>query len=49
MISLLYIIQQFSAWSGIYINTAKCKITAYIHNYNPSLKNEIEIQLFYPG
>ena len=31
MTSLLEIIQQFSAWSGIHLNTAKCKITSYIH------------------
>jgi hypothetical protein len=31
MISLLDIIQQFSTWSGIHLNNAKCKITAYIH------------------
>ncbi len=31
MISLLDIIQQFSTWSGIHLNAAKCKITAYIH------------------
>jgi hypothetical protein len=29
--ALLDIIQQFSTWSGIHLNTAKCKITAYIH------------------
>ncbi len=29
--SLLDIIQQFGAWSGIHLNTVKCKITAYIH------------------
>ncbi len=29
--SLLDIIQQYSAWSGIHLNTNKCKITAYIH------------------
>jgi len=28
MISLLDIIQQFSTWSGIHLNAAKCKITA---------------------
>ncbi len=28
--SLLDIIQQFSKWSGIHLNTVKCKITAYI-------------------
>ncbi len=31
MISLLDIIQQFNTWSGIHLNAAKCKITAYIH------------------
>ncbi len=31
MISLLDIIQQFSKWSDIHLNAAKCKITAYIH------------------
>ncbi len=31
VVSLLDIIQQFSTWSGIHLNTAKCKITAYIH------------------
>jgi hypothetical protein len=31
MISLLDIIQQLSTWSGIHLNAAKCKITAYIH------------------
>ncbi len=31
MTSLLDIIQKCSAWSGIHLNTAKCKITAYIH------------------
>ncbi len=31
MISLLDIIQHFSTWSGIHLNVAKCKITAYIH------------------
>jgi hypothetical protein len=31
MTALLDIIQQFSAWFGIHLNTAKCKITAYIH------------------
>ena len=31
MISLLDIIQQFSKWSSIHLNAAKCKITAYIH------------------
>jgi len=31
MISLLDIIRQFSTWSGIHLNVAKCKITAYIH------------------
>ena len=31
MISLLDIIQQFSKWSGIHLDVAKCKITAYIH------------------
>jgi hypothetical protein len=31
MICLLDIIQQFSKWSGIHLNAAKCKITAYIH------------------
>jgi hypothetical protein len=30
MISLLDIIQQFSTWSDIHLNAAKCKITAYI-------------------
>ena len=32
MISLLDIIQQFSAWSRIHLNTAKCNIMAYIQN-----------------
>jgi len=31
MISLLDIIHQFSTWSCIHLNAAKCKITAYIH------------------
>ena len=31
MISLIDIIQQFSTWSGINLNAAKCKITACIH------------------
>ena len=31
VISLLNIIQQFSTWSGIHLNAAKCKITTYIH------------------
>ena len=31
MISLLDIIQQFSTWSNIHLNAAKCKITAYSH------------------
>jgi len=31
LISLLDIIQQFSTWSYIHLNAAKCKITAYIH------------------
>ncbi len=31
MISLLNIIQQSNTWSGIHLNAAKCKITAYIH------------------
>jgi hypothetical protein len=31
MTALLDIIQQFSTWSGIHLNTAKCKITTYIH------------------
>jgi hypothetical protein len=31
MISLLDIIQNFSSWSGIHLNAAKCKIIAYIH------------------
>ncbi len=31
MISLPNIIQQFSTWSGINLNVAKCKITAYIY------------------
>ncbi len=31
MISLMDIIQHFSNWSGIHLNVAKCKITAYIH------------------
>jgi hypothetical protein len=30
MISLLNIILQFSTWSGIHLNAAKCKIPAYI-------------------
>ena len=41
MISLLDIIQQFSAWSGIHLNTAKCKITAYIHELK-SIPNKRE-------
>ena len=41
MISLLDIIQQFSAWSGIHLNTAKCKITAYIHELE-SIPNKRE-------
>ncbi len=32
MISLLDIIQHISTWSGIHLNAAKCKITAYIHD-----------------
>jgi len=31
MVSLLDIVQQFIAWSGIRLNVPKCKITAYIH------------------
>ena len=31
IITLLYIVQQFSNWSGIHLNVDKCKITAYIH------------------
>jgi len=31
MISLLDIIQQYSAWSGIRLNVTKCKIAVYIH------------------
>jgi hypothetical protein len=31
MISRLYIVQQFSARSGVHLNVDKCKITAYIH------------------
>jgi hypothetical protein len=31
MISLLDTIQRFSTWSGIHLNAAKRKITAYIH------------------
>ena len=31
MISMLDIIQPFNTWSGIHLNAAKCKITAYIH------------------
>ena len=31
MISLLDTVQQFSTWSGIHLNAAKYKITAYIH------------------
>jgi hypothetical protein len=31
MISLLDTIQKFSTWSGIHLNAAKCKITAYNH------------------
>ncbi len=31
MIFLLGIIEQFSTWSDIYLNVAKCKVTAYIH------------------
>ena len=31
MISLLDIIQQFSTWSSIQLNVAKCKMTAHIH------------------
>jgi hypothetical protein len=31
MISLLDTIQQFSTWSGIHLNAAKCNNTAYIH------------------
>ncbi len=32
MISLLdIVIQQFSSWSGVHLNVARCKITAYIH------------------
>ena len=30
MIALLYIVEQFSGWSGIRLNVVKCKITAYI-------------------
>ena len=30
MISLLDMTREFSTWSGIYLNAAKCKITAYI-------------------
>ena len=30
MITLLDIIEQFSAWSGIRLNVGKCKITAYL-------------------
>ncbi len=33
MISLLDIIQQLGTWSGIHLNAAKCKITAYIHEF----------------
>jgi hypothetical protein len=32
MISLLDIIQQYSTWSCIHVNAAKCKIKAYIHD-----------------
>jgi hypothetical protein len=41
MISLLDIIQQFNKWSGINLNAAKCKITAYIHELQaiPQKKN----------
>jgi len=31
MASLLGIVQQFGTYSGIHLNVAKCKITAYIH------------------
>jgi hypothetical protein len=31
MISLLDTIRQFSTWSDIHLNAAKCKIIAYIH------------------
>jgi hypothetical protein len=41
MISLLDIIQQFSTWSGIHLNAAKFKITAYIHEVQ-SISNKKE-------
>jgi hypothetical protein len=41
MTSLLGIIQQFSAWSGIHLNANKCKITAYIHELQ-SITNKKE-------
>ena len=31
MISFLDIVQQFSSWSGVRLNVARCKIPAYIH------------------
>ncbi len=41
MVSLLAIVQHFSTWSGIHLNVAKSKITAYIHElqYIPKRKD----------
>jgi len=32
LLSLLFIVQQFSEWSSIHLNVGKCKVTAYIHS-----------------
>ena len=46
MISLLFIVQQISDWSGIKINVGKCKGTAYIHSLlTISLKNDRDYAL----
>jgi len=41
MTSLLDIVQQFSAWSGIHLNVAKCKSPLTSTQYNPSPKGGI--------
>ena len=43
IICLLDIIQQYSAWSGIHLNVAKCKIIAHIHavRSTPSQKGTV--------
>ena len=49
MVTLLYIVEQFSDWSGSHLNVGKCKITTYIQSLHSFRKKRIGTTHSKPG